>query len=185
MIVPHRPSLREKVFFFISGIILSVPLTLLVESLSSGYFLDIGLPELYATVLSVAIIAPLVEEFAKAYPMFYRHGETERSIFTLGFLVGLGFGFSEFLIYVIGLGVPVVVRLPGIFFHAAGTSITCYGIATKHSLRFYLLAVSLHFLNNLFALLAQPWLLGLVAVICATYFLSIHFYRKTSEKIVV
>jgi RsiW-degrading membrane proteinase PrsW (M82 family) len=90
------------------------------------------------------IFPPFIEEFAKAYPLFYRHGETRRSIFTLGFLTGLGFGITEFLFYVFGQGAPVFVRLPSIFFHAASASIIAYGIATKRPMRYYVIAVFLH-----------------------------------------
>jgi len=126
-IIPlHRPNLRENLFFFVSGIIMSVPLTLFI-----GWFTDslcVVLPIFYARLCSTVISTPLIEEFAKAYPLFYRHGETEKSIFTLGFIVGLGFGISEFFVYVLTLGAPILFRLPGILFHAASTSITAYGI---------------------------------------------------------
>ena len=190
-IIPlHRPNLREKIFFFTSGIITSVPLTLFV-----GTFTDsqcVALPIFYATLCSTAIFAPFIEEFAKAYPLFYRHGETEKSIFTLGFLVGLGFGLSEFLLYVIVLEAPILVRLPGIFFHAASTSITAYGIATKRSVMFYLIAVILHFSNNfsaLFGLSSNTFFaqlsarIGIVAALAITLFLSSQLYYKTSERI--
>ncbi len=139
---------------------------------------------LYATLISTAILGPLTEEFAKAYPLFYRHGETEKSIFTLGFLVGLGFGISEFFVYVLMLGAPILVRLPGIFFHAASTSITTYGIATNRPVRFYLIAVVLHFSNNFSALFGPFWYIGGAAAVVATCFLSWRLYRKTSERIV-
>ena len=90
----HRPSLEEKLFFLSSGVITSVPLTLFVGTFTDS--LCVVLPLTYATICSVAIFTPFIEEFAKAYPLFYRHGETERSLFSLGFLVGLGFGLKQF-----------------------------------------------------------------------------------------
>ena len=102
-------------------------------------------------LVSVVIVSPFVEEFAKAFPLLYRHGETERSIFTLGLLVGLGFGLVEFFIYVFVLNVPVVYRLGGVLFHTASTSITAYGIAKGRAASFYLVSVVLHFSNNFFA----------------------------------
>lgn len=191
-IIPlHRPNLREKIFFFTSGVITSVPLTLFVGTFTDS--LCVALPIFYATLCSTAIFAPFIEEFAKAYPLFYRHGETEKSIFTLGFLVGLGFGFSEFLLYVTVLEAPILVRLPGIFFHAASTSITAYGIATKRSVLFYLIAVILHFSNNfsaLFGLYSSNSFfaqlsarIGIVAALAITLFLSSQLYYKTSERI--
>lgn len=182
IIKPHRPGLREKVFFLVSGIVVSVPLTLFVSGFSDS--LCVLMPILYANVCSIAIVAPLVEEFAKAYPLFYRHGETQRSIFTLGFLVGLGFGISEFLVYVLTLGAPVYVRLSGILFHATSTSITAYGIGTKRTVWFYLVAVALHFSNNFAALFGLPWALVGPAVVVLAFLLSWRLYRRTSEKIV-
>ena len=64
------------------------------------------MPLIYAQICSVAIVAPFIEEFAKVFPLFYRHGENERSIITLGLLTGLGFGITEFLFYVFILGAP-------------------------------------------------------------------------------
>lgn len=187
MIPLHRPGLKEKLFFFISGILTSVPLTLFIGRFTDSLCVVWRVPIFYATLCSTAIFAPFVEEFAKAYPLFYRHGETERSVFTLGFLVGLGFGIPEFFIYVLTLEVPIPIRLPGIFFHAASTSITAYGIATKRPAQFYLIAVVLHFSNNFSALISSFYNLGYsiggTAALLITFFLSWHLYRKTSERV--
>jgi hypothetical protein len=177
----HRPALRERFFFFSSGIITSVPLTLFINGFAD--YLLINVPVFYAMLFSIVVFAPFVEEFAKAFPLFYRHGETEKSIFNLGFLVGLGFGVSEFFIYVFELGAPVFARLPLVFFHAATTSITAYGLTQKQPTLFYSVAVFLHFLNNGFAMFDELWFLRGAAV-AAAYFLSLHFYNKTSERIV-
>lgn len=183
VIIPlHRPGLREKTFFLLSGIIVSIPITLSINAISSH--LCFLLPVLYSEICAVAVFAPFVEEFSKAYPLFYRHGETERSIFTLGFLVGLGFGVSEFLFYVLGLGVPVYIRLPGIFFHASSASITAYGIATNRSLPFYLVATVLHLSYNFSTFLGPFGLIGGPAALIITYSLSWHLYHKNEEKIV-
>ena len=173
----HRPSLKERLFFFSSGIVVSVPLAVFFESFA-GLFPII--PQPYASILSIAVLAPIIEEFGKAYPLFYRHGETKKSIMTLGFLVGLGFGIAEFLEYVLILRVPIVFRLPGIFFHAASTSIVAYGIANKKSAAFYMVAVVLHFSNNVDALF-DPFLSLSLVVILLTLFLFWHLYRKTPE----
>ena len=181
LLTRHKPDFKEKLFFFISGIIISVPLTLYIDSFIEQLLAIEMLSKFYATLLTIAIFTPFIEEFAKAYPLFYRHGETERSIFILGFLVGLGFGISEFLVYVHILGVSPYIRLPGLFFHAASTSITAYGIATKRPVWFYLIAVFLHFSNNLSALVGSAWLMGGVGAVALAYFLSWYFYRKTTE----
>jgi RsiW-degrading membrane proteinase PrsW (M82 family) len=186
----HKPSLGERLFFLLSGMVSSVPLTLFVSQFVDSLLGSLSL--FYAVLLSALIVAPFVEEFAKAFPLLYRHGETERSIFTLGLLVGLGFGLVEFVLYVFVLGVPPVYRIDGVVFHAASTSITAYGIAKGRAAAFYLVAVVLHFSNNFFAFVFSladttvqfgPWSLGTYAVMAATLYLSLRLYRRTSEKI--
>lgn len=187
----HKPSLKESFFFFLSGIISSVPFTLITEQFTVS--LVATLPQLDALLFSAVLAAPFLEEFAKAFPLLYRHGETERSIFGLGFLIGLGFGVFEFITYVFLLGAPVVLRLPGIVFHGASTSITAYGIATKRAAGFYLVAVGLHLSNNFAALLYDamnssalfgPWSVFSLFASVGTYLLSWYLYRKTSDRIV-
>jgi RsiW-degrading membrane proteinase PrsW (M82 family) len=177
----HRPGLGEKLFFLISGAIMSVPFTILVESLAND-LVSAGISEtFFAQVLSIAIIAPFVEEFAKVYPLFYRHGETERSIFILGFLVGLGFGFVEFLLYIFVYGADVIPRLLPLIFHATNASIVAYGIATRRTVQFYLIAVFLHFLNNLSAIAGTFWSIGVIAANLTSYYLSWGLYYRTSD----
>ncbi len=180
IIRPHKPDEKEKLFFLISGIIISVPFTLFIGNLTD--YLCVNLSRLFAAICSVALFTPFIEEYAKAYPIFYRHGETERSLFTLGFLVGLGFGLSEFVLYILVIGASIPIRLPGLFFHAASTSITTYGIATKRTIPFYLIAVALHALNNFSAFFGEIWIIGGAAAVIITYFLAWRFYRKTSER---
>ncbi len=179
-IIPlHKPGLKEKSFFLFSGIIVSLPITLFVNIFSSH--LCILLPVFYSEICAIAIFGPFIEEFSKAYPLFYRHGETERSIFIIGFLVGIGFGVTEFFFYVFG-GAPVYIRLPGIFFHAASTSITAYGIAMNRAIPFYLLATALHLSYNFSVLFGSSWLTGGSVFLIITLFLSWHLYHKTSER---
>jgi hypothetical protein len=179
----HKPDAREMVFFFLCGVVTSVPLTLFIYQYTDA--LLVGLDPFVIGLISRVVIAPLIEEFAKAYPLFYRHGETQRSIFNLAILVGLGFGIVEMLTYVSVLDVPLVYRLPGLFFHPASTSLTAYGIATKRPLPFYLLAVFLHLANNYFALVSLTPLLASIFVVGITVFASWYLYNKTEEKIVV
>jgi len=191
VVIPvHRPSLREKVFFLLSGMVSSVPLTLFVNQFANSLLSSLSL--FFALLLSVVVFSPFVEEFAKAFPLLYRHGETERSIFTLGLFVGLGFGLVEFFLYVFVLGFPFVFRLGGIVFHAASTSIIAYGIATRRAALFYLVSVVLHFSNNLVAFVfglldpdavVGPGSLGSYAVMVATLYISMRSYYKTSERI--
>ena len=174
----HKPSLREKIFFFFSGIIVSIPLASFFE----GFFSSSVSPT-YASVLTIIVLAPIIEEFGKAYPLFYRHGETKKSIMTLGFLVGLGFGIIEFLEYVLILKVPFIVRLPGIFFHAASTSIIGYGIANKKPAAFYAIAVGLHFANNIAALYA-PYESLILVIFVVTLYSWWYLYNKTTDTII-
>ena len=109
-------------------------------------------PTAFSAALLIVVLAPFIEEIAKVFPLFYRHGETERSIVTLGLLIGLGFGIAEFIEYVFFVGVPPIARVPGIIFHASSATITAYGIAKKNPLPYYLLAVTLHIANNFLAL---------------------------------
>ena len=183
MTIPlHKPRLKEKLFFLLSGAIVSVPLTLFISQLSD--YLLLLMPAIYASILSVAVLAPLIEEFSKAYPLFYRHGETERSLFVLGFLVGIGFGVVEFIEYVVFFGAPIFLRLPGIFFHASTTSIMAFGIGKKRPTVFYLVAVSLHLVNNLLAVLGPVWYVGGPVVIGLAYFLSWYLYSRTVERMI-
>jgi RsiW-degrading membrane proteinase PrsW (M82 family) len=179
----HKPDASEMIFFFLCGVITSVPLTLFIDQFAGS--LLVGFDAFYATLISTAFFAPFIEEFSKAFPLFYRHGETERSIFHLALCVGLGFGIVELLTYVFVLGVPLIDRVSGLFFHPASTSITAYGIATKKSLPFYLAAVILHFSNN-FLVLTNPFPVSAsIAIMAITVFTSWQLHNRTKEKIVI
>jgi RsiW-degrading membrane proteinase PrsW (M82 family) len=174
----HTPSLKEYAFFLLSGIVVSIPFALFFEQLS----------EVVPAILSLVILAPFIEELAKVFPLFYRHGETERSIVNLGLLLGLGFGITEFALYVFVGGVPFTVRLPGIIFHASSATIVAYGVAKKNPWPYYLIAAMLHVANNLFAEISSLGfgILFELVILISTYMLAWNFYRKTSkEKIVV
>jgi hypothetical protein len=175
----HRPSVREMLFFFISGAIVSVPFALVFESLASALPVSISPP--YNEVLAIAVIGPLVEEFGKGYPLFYRHGETKKSLMNLGFLVGLGFGLTELFEYVFILNVSVIIRVPFLFFHAFTTSILAYGVANKKPIPFYLFAVFLHFVNNMIAIFDTSGRLFLIAFLLAGY-VFFYLYRKTPQE---
>ena len=181
----HKPDASELLFFFACGAIISIPLTLFIYQYIEPIL--IGLDPFTATFISSAIFAPFVEEFSKAYPLFYRHGETERSIFNLALLVGLGFGIVELATYV-SLGVPIISRLPGLFFHPASASITAYGIATKRPIPFYVAAVALHFSYNFLALMSRlDFPIGFFAffVMAITIFSSWQLRKRTRAKIII
>ena len=177
----HRPDWKEKLFFFASGLLVGIPFTVVFSQIIDVIYLAV--PALLAQIGSVGITTPFIEEFAKVFPLFYRHGENERSIMTLGVLAGLGFGLTAFALNVATLGLAYVSLLPWIFFDAASAGITAFGIAKNKILPFFLLAVALHAANS-FALYigdAVFYALGLVLV-GMTMALSWYFYQRTSEK---
>jgi RsiW-degrading membrane proteinase PrsW (M82 family) len=174
----HKPSFKELAFFFLSGIVISFPFALFFEQLSA----------VVPVVLSIVILAPLIEELAKVFPLFYRHGETERSLVTLGLLLGLGFGITEFFLFVFVAGVPFVVRVPGIIFHASSATIIAYGIAKKKPLPYYLIGVMLHATYNFIAVVLPSGfgVLIALAILIPAYLLAWRLYQQSSkEKIVV
>jgi len=179
----HKPSMNEMLFFLTSGMIMSVPLTLFIYQYADA--LLFSLDPFTVALISGTVFAPFIEEFSKAYPLFYRHGETERSIFNLALLVGIGFGIVELVTYVFAFEAPLGSRLPGLFFHPASTSITAYGIATKRPFLFYMIAVALHFSNN-YLILASPFSsASSIFVVALTVIASFVLHGKTKEKIVV
>jgi RsiW-degrading membrane proteinase PrsW (M82 family) len=177
-IIPiHKPSIRELAFFFASGILVSIPFAAFFESL---------FPSGLSSAFIIIVAAPFIEELAKVFPLFYRHGETERSIVTLGILMGLGFGIAEFFEYVVLIGVPPVVRIPGIVFHASSAAITSYGIAKKNPLPFYSIAVGLHVANNFFALTGDIYsVFAELLVLIAVYMLAYRYYQRSSKEVIV
>jgi len=176
----HRPSMNELLFFVLSGAVVSVPMTLFIEQYAEP--LLTGLSTFSIALITVTVFAPIIEEFAKVFPLFYRHGETQRSIVNLALCVGLGFGIIEFITYVATFGVSIIPdRIPGLLFHPASASITAYGIATKRPLPFYLAA---DFLNNFFAVLAPAAFPISIIVLMTTLFASWHLYNKTKEEFI-
>lgn len=179
----HRPKTREMIFFFFCGVIMSISMTVFIESLLIPSLNGLG--EFLAQVVSIAVFPGFIEEFSKVFPLYYRHGETQRSILNLAIMVGLGFGIVELLEYVLLYGTPLLFRLPGLIFHPSTTAIAAYGIATKRPLSFYLLAVALHFGANFLAVLATlnpfPFSASILIVALAVY-LAWTFYGKTKEK---
>jgi RsiW-degrading membrane proteinase PrsW (M82 family) len=178
----HRPKPAEMAFFFSCGIIMSVSITLVVVSLLNP-LITIFNP-LIASVISTAIFAPFIEEFSKVFPLYYRHGETQRSILNLAIMVGVGFAIIEMLEYVFLFGTPVFLRIPGLFFHPSSTAIAAYGIATKKPVPFYLLAVSLHFGANFLAIVNPLPISGSILVVGLTVFLAYRFYGRAKEKMI-
>ena len=164
--------------------VVSVPTAGFFESnILSLMLSSLGLSRGLADLVLVVALAPFIEEFAKAIPLAYRHGETQRSLMTMGFLVGLGFGIIEFIEYVFVGDVFFVYRIPGVFFHAVSTSIVGHGIAEKKPLRFYLIAVGLHALNNIIAVTIPFFSLILLVFVAAVYYWY-YLYERTPETVI-
>ena len=98
--------------------------------------------------------------------------------------VGLEFGIVEFLQYVFLLNVPVIDRIPGLFFHPASTAITAYGIANRKTGRYYLLAVGLNFTNNFLAVVSPAPFSVLVSgvTVLIAYQLYLSTVRQDARK---
>jgi RsiW-degrading membrane proteinase PrsW (M82 family) len=169
--MPTESSAAEKLFFFLSGIVVGAPVAFLFEMTSHLWFTTFGV---------VTIVAPFVEEFAKANPLFFRYERPAKSLLLFGFLAGLGFGLAESIVYVLS-GVPFIARLPAIGFHAAGTTIVAYGVFKRATLKYYFVSVGLHFLNNLFASLGLLWFVGGLGATLASYYLAWKYYQKASR----
>jgi RsiW-degrading membrane proteinase PrsW (M82 family) len=174
----HKPSRKELVFFFVSGILVSIP----IASFFEGFY-----PTQFSAALYFVVFAPFVEELAKVFPLFYRHGETERSIVTLGLLMGLGFGIAEFSEYVFLYGQSPIGRISSLILHSSSATITAYGVAKKKPLPYYLLAVVLHASANFFAIAGGfLYVFGIVLVLVTIYLLAWRYYQQSSkEKMVV
>jgi RsiW-degrading membrane proteinase PrsW (M82 family) len=173
----HKPSLRELAFFFVSGIVLSFPFAYFFESLYQATWM---------AALLVIALAPLIEELAKVFPLFYRHGETERSVVTIGLLIGLGFGLTEFIEYTIFAGASPLARIPGVVFHASSATITAYGVAKKNPLPYYLIAVFLHAANNFIAFATDILSISAELLILITvYLLAWRYYHQASKEKIV
>lgn len=167
----RESSSGEKLFFFMSGIVIGAPVALLFEVFSHLWFTTFGV---------ATVVAPFVEEFAKSSSLLYRYERPAKSLVLFGFLAGIGFGVAEFLVY-ITQGVPFIVRLPAIGFHAAGTAIVAYGVSKRDTLKYYFVAVGLHFLNNLFASLGWLWFVGGLGSTFAAYYLAWKYYQLVSR----
>jgi RsiW-degrading membrane proteinase PrsW (M82 family) len=178
----HKPKNSEMAFFFACGIIMSIPLTIVTASLADS--LLAGLDTFTAAMISTALFAPFIEEFSKVLPLYYRHGETQRSILNLAIMVGLAFGIVEFLEYVLLFGTPVPYRLPGLLFHPSSATVAAYGIATKKPAVFYGLAVALHFSANFLAIVNPFPFSASILIVGLAVWLAWTFYGRTKEKVI-
>ncbi|TRO49402.1 hypothetical protein E2P47_01340 [Candidatus Bathyarchaeota archaeon] len=185
----HSPSWKEKMFFFISGAIIGIPVNVYFHSTIIDAL--IGIPPFYELLISELILAPFIGEFAKLFGLLYRHGETEKSLFNLAILAGLGFGIVEFIILTIDRCMSLFLCFPRIFFHPFAVAITVYGLVKHQTLKYYLVAVLLHFLYNLSIFFIVPESLFAtsaafiisILIVLITYFFAKKLESKTKNKI--
>jgi RsiW-degrading membrane proteinase PrsW (M82 family) len=175
----HKPDYKEYLFFFISGIIISVPFSVFYESFADQWCFLLSLPA--SRLCTVVLFTPFIEEFAKAYPLFYRHGETKQSIFKIGLTLGFGFGVTEFFFYIFLYNAPFLVRIPAIIFHASSSSIVAYGIATRKPIVFYLFAVLLHLSYNLSTFFGNIGYVGITITLLLTFSSSYYLFKKLKQ----
>ncbi len=176
----HRPGKLEMVSYLIQGLIVSVAISVTLETVARNY-VAILVPGDLGYVILVSVFAPLIEEFTKVFPLLFRHAETERSIVKLGLLAGLGFGIAEFAVYVWVLGAPVAIRFPEMLFHASNAAIVAYGIAKHRFTGFYLLAVGLHFVNNFSTFFGDIWYFVGIPTFAFSYYLAWTCFSKSSD----
>ena len=177
----HKPNTREYLSYLTQGLVTSVILTFFFETLARDLVNEYFSTQMAGFVL-VVVLAPIIEEYFKVYPLRNRHPETARSLIKLGYITGLGFGISEFIIYVYLANVPALIRLPGLFFHAASASITTTGITKNRFTQYYLVAVILHAINNFFAELGEIWLIGGLATMFLTYIIAYREYITAEDE---
>jgi len=172
-------------FFFVSGAIIGIPINVYLHNSAVGIIA--GLSPYYFLLISELVLAPFIEEFSKVFGLIYRHGETEQTFFKLAVLSGFGFGIAEFLIITFTIGSSALINFPGIFFHLSAAGITAYGISINQPLRYYLLAVFLHFLHNLFLFFSPSLLFGLstsTVIMVITFFIARKLQNLTKNQFV-
>ena len=198
----HREPWIPLVVCFVWGATLAVVVTVILEvllriplsrSLIGGNFREL---------VSVAVIAPVVEEFAKpivlGFKIVRRKSDEIEDGFVYGAAAGLGFSATENLSYewryvsaglLLFLILVVVRSIACCLVHASTTAITGYGYARSiverkpfvAALPFFLLAIGIHAFYNSMVFLVSFVILGGVISIAAAFvfaFLCVRFVRK-------
>ncbi len=75
----HHPGTLEMTSFFVQGLIVSVAISVFLETLARDY-VAVTIPGDIGYVILVTVFAPVIEEFTKIFPLLNRHAETEKSI---------------------------------------------------------------------------------------------------------
>jgi len=184
------PDLKEKMFFFASEILGSVSLTLFIDQFADSFLAS--LPDFYATFFFSSYYRAFSGRVFQSFSALlspWRNSQIRIHTRTSGWP---RVWHIRLFTYVLVLGAPILSRLSGIVFHSASTSITAYGIATKRTTPFYLIAVGLHGSNNFFATLMHfstlstgqvgLWSIGAVFPLATALLFSNYLYGKVSEK---
>lgn len=170
---PWSMVLLSYLFGAIGAIAIAIVLEILAMALLSSPFIreyDIfALDPTALTFLTIIVVAPIVEEAAKALGVsksMTRTLGTPRSGLVLGAAAGLGFAATENLLYEGGalieggvsafISIAILRTFSSALMHASATSVSGYGIAKSSLgrgswLPYYLVAVLMHASFNLFA----------------------------------
>jgi len=162
----NRESWLSIIFTFLWGAAIATSASFLLETVVSDHITSL-------LILSV-VIAPIVEEISKPLALRFVKKEINEIEDGLiyGAVIGLGFAATENLIYGVRFWDQGLIVLFSLFYlrtvgssllHASATALTGYGYSSKliHKrsflsiLPFFLLAVVVHGLFNLFAFSAQ------------------------------
>ncbi len=161
---------------FLFGAVAAIIIALLLEAIAAAllshpifreYEFLAADPSLFTFVM-VVLVAPIAEESAKILGLFRmsRYMAQQRSGLVFGVAIGLGFAATENLLYegaalsqggvAMFLAVALVRSFSSALMHGCATSMSGYGVARKKFSRkswlpYYLLAVFMHALFNLFA----------------------------------
>jgi len=190
----NRESWVSIIFVFIWGAAIATSMSLVLESMLSDHIMDFF-------ILSV-IVAPIVEEFAKPLGLrFVKKGLDEiEDGFIYGAVAGLGFAATENLIYGMRFWNEGFIVLISLFYirtvgtsllHASATALTGYGYSAKLKQKrsflsifpYFLLAITIHSIYNLFAVSAQSLNQIFGVVIAVLFAFTVLFWIRKKIRI--
>lgn len=173
----HVPNLKERIYFFALGPLLAIPLSIFYQNFLDTYLTKFFSETLVFSVI-VVIVAPLIEELLKAVPLLYRHIEVKKSIMNLAIYLGVGFGLSELILYVVNYNVPLRSRIPSLIFHPVSAIIIAYGINKGQTLKFFLVSLFFHSGSNYIKLVQPAWTLGWLILNIIAVILAVRLYNE-------
>jgi len=159
-------------------------------------------------IFIVSIIGPICEEAIKLFPVIILtklFSVSGVGVYLLGILSGVGFGISEawyagyslfkspkYSEYATGLGnlLGLILgfaaeRILAILAHWMLTAIVAYGILIKEPIKYFFVAVLLHFLINIPAVLYQKYKMPLAGLATVVIFVVLFtsFFLKIEQKV--